>query len=569
MKARGPWLLVPLLLAACASGPSKTEAKAEELLAEGRRQLAAGELEAAAASFEAAAALDGSSVESRVWVVRSWIAEGRVDEALAAADELKEEGAERADLDYLYGLAFHASAVREAAAGGSAYTQGAFEDAARFLATATAADPERYGDAYFALAESAWYASDLPLASEAAARAVELRPEDMAALLLSGRVAFSRYSAARTEGADAAALDGLWEEARAAFEAAVDAGTARAGEERTQYELALAHEQLANLHLWREDQEAAARAFGEALAWDPRALDFNRVREALGGERFAALVLEARAEFAARHPMEKGGAQGAGGANGAAPHPGAALLTWWAAFGVFEQGKLAEAEALFLETVGENPDYVNCWYYVFRAAYGLRQYEQSLIALRAHAAQNRTELVGLLGSDREINLRILEFLVSWLIDPEVQKSERFREAALLAELTTVMAPEEPRYWNNLGLFLRDHGDQLKAEKPAPDPAELAPLWESAYAAYQRTLELAPDHPAYLNDPAVMLHYSLERELERAEAMYVRAIERAEEELAGTALSTSDRDWLETVSRDAAENLEKLREERDSTELGSR
>ena len=271
--------------------------------------------------------------------------------------------------------------------------------------------------------------------------------------------------------------------------------------------------------------------------------------------------------------MERGGRgagdKGAGGANGAVPHAGPALLSWWAAFGAFEQAQLAEAEALFLETVEENPDYVNCWYYVFRAAYGLRQYEQSLIALRAHAAQNRTELVGLLGGDRELNLRILEFLISWLIDPEVQTSERFREAALLAELTTAMAPEEPRYWNNLGLFLRDHGDQLKAEKPAPDPAELAPLWESAYAAYQRTLELAPDHPAYLNDTAVMLHYYLERELERAEAMYARAIERAEEELAGTALSASDRDWFESVSRDAAENLEKLRGERDSTEPGSR
>jgi tetratricopeptide (TPR) repeat protein len=556
--ARGLATLVPALLAACAA-PSRTET----LLDEGRRQLAAGELEAARASFEAAAALD-TGPEARVWVVRSWIAEGRIEEALAACDELKEAGADPADLDYLYGLAFHASALREAAAGGSAYTQGEFEDAARFLSAATEADPERYGDAYFALAEAAWYAADLSTASEAAARAVERRPTDMGTLLLRGRVAFSRYSAARAADAAAPELDGLWEEARAAFEAAVDAGAAGAGAERTQYELALAHGQLANLHLWREDQEAAALAFGEALAWDPRALDFNQVREALGGERFAALVLGAREEFAARHPPD-----GPSGPDGdGATHPGASLLTWWAAFGAFGQGQMAEAEALFLEAVEENPDYVNCWYYIFRTAYGQRAYEQSLIALRTHAAQNQAELLGLLAGDRELNLRILEFLVGWLIDLEEQPRERFREAALVAELTTLVAPAEPRYWNNLGLFLRDHGDQLKLARPAPEPAELEPLWESAYAAYQRALELAPDHPAYLNDTAVMLHYYLKRESERAEAMYARAIERADEELASASLPAADRDWFETVKEDATGNLEKLRRG-DSTQFGSR
>jgi len=558
-------LILFLTLPACASqARSEHEARAgqaPELIAAGRQLLDEGQVAAALERFEAAGEVDGPSLEARFWIARAWLADGRLDEGLAATDELKALGAPEADLAYLYGLGFHAAALQAASAGGGVYTQGQFQDATRFLVEATAADPERYGDAFRPLAEAAWYAADLPVASEAAERAVERRPDDTAALVLRGRVAFSRYSAARADGEPDEVVDQRWTETRSALEAAA-AAFGEPTEEVPQYELAGVFEQLGNLHQWREDSEQAAVAFGQAMAWDPRALDLNRVREALGNERFAATVQDARALFAQRHPAGEGGQP---------THPGVPLLAWWEGFASFELGRMPEAEGAFLQAVEVNPGYANSWYYVFRAAYGRRQYDASLIALRAYWKQDSEGLLAAVAGERELNLRILEFLVGWLIDPDQQVAERFREAAILAEIMTRAVPEEPRYWNNLGLFLRDYGDQLKRKVgAAPGEDELDALYERAMLAYERTLEMVPDHPAYLNDTAVMLHYYLERDLDRAESMYVRAIELADEGLTGKGLSTSDRAWFETARKDAGDNLEKLRRKRErlAAESGS-
>jgi tetratricopeptide (TPR) repeat protein len=279
------------------------------------------------------------------------------------------------------------------------------------------------------------------------------------------------------------------------------------------------------------------------------------VREGLGDERFAVLTAAALEDFSERHA-------------GQPEHPGGPLLAWWAGFAAFENGDLPAAERHFLRAVAAHGGYLNSWYYLFRAAYGQRAYDRALIALRSYWKQDPDGLAAMIEGQRELNLRILEYLVGWLIDPDQQVRERYREASVLAEMMTRAVPDEPRYWNNLGLFLRDYGDQLKLRVPAPAEGELDELWARAFAAYERTLELEPDHPAYINDTAVMLHYYLEEDFDRAEAMYLRAVERAEEELAGKGLSTSDRAWFETALKDAGDNLERLRAKRAALEPGS-
>ena len=549
-------LLLPLAGVALAALPLPQLDSAVDLITEGRRLLEQGEVESALERFEAAVERDEQSVASRVWLVRGWLANGQLDEALTATDELKALGAPKADLDYLYGLGFYANALREASGGGGGvYTQGQFVDATRFLVEATDADAERYGDAFLPLAEAAWYATDLAVASEAAARAVERRPDDTAALLVRGRVAFSRYTDARTNSEPGKLIDQRWAETRDAFEAAV-AAFGQPEEELPQYELAGAWQQRANLHLWREDTERAAIAFGNSMAWDPRATDFNGARTSLDEARFAELVSGARARFDELHPEGTFVETYPGG------HPGRALLAWWSGYAHFEAGQRPAAEQAFLAAIEGNGDFLNSWYYIFRAAYGQREYDQAMIALRSYWRQDPNGLLAKLGEERELSLRILEVMIGWLIDPDKQVVERYAEAALLAEITTQLKPEEPRYWNNLGLFLRDYGDQLKAKLPPPSKAELDELFERAYDAYAYTLEVSPEHPAYLNDTAVMFHYYLEREYDTAEAMYELALERAELELAKTTLSTADRDWFETAKKDAGENLEKLRKKRE-------
>ena len=533
-----------LTLFAAVPAGARAQASVEGLIAEGRSLLEQGKPRTAQERFDRAAVLDGATPRTRVWVVRGWIGRGEVDEALTATDELKKAGAPAADLDYLYGLGFHAAALAEVATGGGTYTQSRFEDSARFLGAATAADGARYSDAFLPLAEAAWYARDLDAAHAAALRAVELRPDDGDAHFLRGRIAFSRYSAARAADGEVAseAVEAHWREALAAFDEAVRAyGNPRKTE--IQWRLAECHLQIGHLHLWKGDVEAAAPAYGAAMIWEPRAVDFTQVHGSIGSEELAALLAEARARFPKRHADD---------------HPGAALLAWWDGYVNYDLWNLPEAEAAFHQAIAGNPDYINAWYYVFRAAYGQRKYGEALVALRANWRQDPISLVAALGTEREKNLAILEYLIGWLLEPEkLLEGEPYREAAVVAEIQTRVVPEEPRYWNNLGLFLRDHGERHEQSLAEPDPELLREIYEQAYAAYIRALDLAPGHPAYLNDTAVLLHYYLRRDWDESQRLYELAIARADEELARDDLSSDLREWYRTARHDAMGNLERL------------
>jgi len=506
--------------------------------------LEAGKPRTAQEHFERAALLDENAPGSRMWVVRGWIAAGDVDEALEATDELKAAGLPQPDLDYLYGLGFHAAALAEVAQGGGTYTQGRFEDAARFLAAATDADPARYRDALLPQAESAWYAQDLDGAHAAVMRAVQLRPDDGDAHALHGRISFSRYSAARASDGEvpSAEAEAHWREALDAFQSAVDAyGSPRKAE--LQAKVAECYQQIGHLHLWKGDVEAAAPAYGAAMAFDPRVLDFGQVQASIGSEAMAAQLAEARARFSKRHADDD---------------PGAALLAWWDGYVNYDLWRLAESEQAFLEAIDANPDYINAWYYVFRAEYGLHKYDQALVALRTNWRQDPISLVAALSTDKEKNLAILEFLIGYLLDPNnVTAAEPHRQAAVLAEIQTRVVPDEARYWNNLGLFLRDHGERHERSLEEPAPELIAEIYEEAYAAYLTALELEPDHPAYLNDTAVMLHYYLKRDWDEAQRLYELAIEHADEALARDDLSNDMREWYTTARGDALGNLRRL------------
>ena len=518
----------------------------DALIDQGRELLAEGETQAALERFEQASARDTESTDARVWIVRGWLAEQRIDDSLQATDELKAAGAPQPDLDYLYGLGFHANALRAVTSGSSGvFTQGEFEDAARFLTSAVEADAERYSDAYLPLAESGWYAQDLAAAHDAVMRAVELRPERSETHMMHGRISFSSYSQAVTDELDPEQVDAHWSEALGAFEQASAAALAalEAGDESARAQAIEATRQIAMLHVWNEDLETAAVAFADGIVLDPWGVDMNQVITYVGGENFLAEIGPARAAYVDREGPDASGV---------------ALLDWWIGFANFGLGRMPEAERAFDQVIAGNPTYTSAWYYLFRAAYGQRDHEGAVFALRAAWHQAPDELVGLIASERDLNLAILEYLAGWLVNEEKQvEGTRPREAAILAEVMTRVAPDEARYWNNLGLFLRDYGEGLQRVRPKPRDEDLEPLWEAAYAAYSRTLELEPDNAGYLNDTAVMLHYHLERDYDLALDMYARAEVLAKAELDREDLSSDLRDWMLIAHRDARNNQKLL------------
>jgi hypothetical protein len=555
--------LSPFLLAATPATVSRASLAAQEspteLIARGRERLEAGDPGQAQQLFDRAAELDLNSAASRVWVVRGWIALGRAADALPAIDELKAAGAPAADVEYLFGLAFFAKAKQAIDQGSAgAYTQGELEDAAGYLERATRADSERYRDALLPLAEAAWYAQKLDLAIDAAARAVARSPSDPMAHALLGRAAFSQFVAQKDDPAAAEAAEASWKKAVEGFERAAKLfGEPR--EPQRQRLLADLHVQLAHAHQWKAvaaqaeaekeaaerakaSQERAHAALERAMEWDPSAVDFARLSQDLDMEALEALLARASKAYG-RHHSER--------------DPGGALLDWWLGYAHYAQQEHAEAEPAFTRAVTRNPGFVNSWYYIFRSAYALQDYGRAVEALRKGNAAHAPSLVQALAGERDLNIQILTYLEGWSANPQKHGGKSLLEdAALMSELLTQLAPDNAQYWNNLGLFLRDHGEGLSRKK-GTDPEELAQLWERAYQAYQKTLELAPDHPAYLNDTAVMLHYYLKRDFARAKEMYQRSNERAKEELARKDLSEGDREWFQIALRDSADNLRKL------------
>jgi Tfp pilus assembly protein PilF len=530
--------------AAPAPAPASASASASDrpdevslLIEQGRQALEKKKIAEAGQFFAEAEKKDGGTLRTKTWVIRAWMEDGRINDSLNAIDALDREGAQGPAMDYLYGMAFAAKARDYIATGtGGAAVQMSLDDAVRFLEKAIRADPALARDAYLPLAEAAWYARKLDVARPAAEKAVARAPEDYYAQFMLGRIALAQYGATRVTADKVAEADANWETARKSLARAAELlGKPESPELVDQ--LARVQVDLAHTYVWKEKLDDAQRAYADAIGWKPALVDLPQVRTLLGSERFLA-ALESAASAIQTHPL--------------AEAPDVATVQWWLGWSRYEQKQYDKADAAFSEAVAKWPGYANSWYYIMLSRYHQRDYEGSAAALRRHFDTDPADLVASIGESPETNLRIVDFLVGWLGD-----KERFEEAAILSDVQTAVDPANSRYWNNSGLFWRDAGDALrKTDRPGAAAESLA-AFEKSWKAYTKALELEPDNPAFLNDAAVILHYYLDREPERAKAMYERAAERAAIELERKDLAPEVRELYQTALRDSKNNLEKL------------
>jgi tetratricopeptide (TPR) repeat protein len=472
-----------------------------------------------------------------MWVIRGWMEDGRINDALNAIDGLDREGLKGASIDYLYGMAFALKARGYIALGtGGSEIGMSLDDAVMYLERAVKEDPELARDAFLPLAEAAWYGQKLDVARPAAEKAVARASADPDAHFMLGRVALSQYSAERVTAENVAAADANWETARKALAKAAELMGKPTDAARVD-QLARIRVDLGHTYVWKEKFDEARREYAEAISWKPGLVDMARVHSLIGGERFRGMM-----EMAASS-MEG--------------HPGThdadvAAVQWWLGWARYEQKDYAQADKAFSTAAAKWPEYVNSWFYIALSRYHQQDYEGSVAALRRHFDEDPSDLVATIGQSSETNLRIVDFLVGWLA-----KKDRFEEAAILSDVQAAVDPKNPRFWNNVGLFRRDAGDALR-DSGRPGAAEEAVAeYEKSWAAYGKALEIEPENPAYLNDAAVILHYCLDRDLERAKAMYEKSQERAKIELARTDLTPEVRKVFEIALRDSKNNLEKL------------
>lgn len=515
----------------------------DELIARGRAAFDAGRVADAQTIFESAVAKDQGSLRTRVWVLRCWLAQGRINDALNTTDELARGGAKGAEIDYLYGVAFALVARKHIEQqNGGGLVEMNLKDAVAFLDKATKADPARFSDAFALLAESAWHAQDLDVARAAAEKAVVVQPKSADAALMLGRVALAQYSAAAgyaatgPAGDKAPQADNDWQTARDALEKAIALlGDPKEPELATK--LAKTHIDLGHAFKWKEQNDEAAKHYGLAIAIDPSVANYQQLLGALGKERFLA-ALEA-------------GAKGFAEKNGADTNADATLL-WWLGWARFDQKQYAKADEALSAAVKKSPSFFNSWYYIALSRYYQQNYDGAIDALRRNFEENTPDLVASIQTNAELNLKILDFLVGYCA-----QKQRALDAAILSEIQANVAPQTSDYWNNTGLFYRDAGARLRKSESADDKKLAASYFEKAYASYSRALDLAPDNPSLLNDTAVMLHYYLDRDADKAKAMYKKAAERAEAELKRDDLNPDVRELYQTALRDSKNNLEKL------------
>ena len=511
----------------------------DQLLKDGRARLDEGKLPEALSLFEAAEKLD-PTIKTRQWVLRTWIAQARVNDALDQIDALAKHGAQGPAVDYLYGMAFAQKAkgyIAEGVSGGIVAM--AFTDAVEFLKSATKAEPELYGDAFLPLAESAWYSQDLETARAAAEKAVAARPKDGDAAAMLGRVAFSQYASLREDKQRAPDAEAAWTAARDAFTRAAELYGATP-DAASRAKGADASMQIGWLHVWKAQGDEATQRFGTAIGLDPAAVDFGRLRESLTGEQFVTALEEGGKLYETVHGKDT---------------TGDALLQWWLGYGRYGVKRYEESEAAFTRAVTKWPAFTNSWYYIALSRYFRQDYDGTIAALRTHYGLSADDAVASIRSNEEENLRILDYLIGM----KASKAANL-DAAFLSELETLVVPDRAAYWNNLGLFLRDEAEARQQRQRSMSPEEhkqVMDLHERAYSAYRKALELAPEDPNYLNDAAVMLHYNLDRDLDQARAWYVKAAERATAELARKDLPSDLRTLRQTALTDATNNLAKL------------
>jgi tetratricopeptide (TPR) repeat protein len=83
-------------------------------------------------------------------------------------------------------------------------------------------------------------------------------------------------------------------------------------------------------------------------------------------------------------------------------------------------------------------------------------------------------------------------------------------------------------------------------------------YEESYSFYRKALDLDPTNPSYLNDTALILHYHLHRDLDKAEEMYEEAIAKANLLLEEKGLNQAKVEEIRVALQDAKNNLRRLK-----------
>ncbi len=399
-------------------------------------------------------------------------------------------------------------------------------DAAQFAATVLATDPT-HEESRLVLAQARYLLGDWDEAVAQAEEAARRHPQRAGAHVLLGRIAGDRFRAllreqaeTRPTGQEAADLVGRIDAQRRLAQQSYRRA-AELDPKKPHPHAALG--QLA----WIDRKFDAARAhFGDALAVDPDApVDHDGMWSGVDWQTRAAFYETVRKRYAA-------------GTDALPSH--AATLEFHEGRARFDGGQWADASALFDRALANNPAATNNHYYLFLCAYHAGEHDRAERHAAAYAAAGAPAFAdvmrSLVGDRRAEVAAIVQFLADRAFAQHRVPASR--------DLNHVIAcyKDSADAWNNHAFLCRETG-----------------RFDDALASYQHALEKEPDSPQLLNDCAVILQYHLPSEgnVQKARAMYERALQLAARQLADERVQGPERDRAQQAKRDAEANLRAL------------
>ena len=534
--------LLPATTQACASTTAPRVAIAQEQvdakLMTGQLLLERGDVEGAMKAFEEAAALEPNTLRTRMWIVRGWMELGRTNDAYNAIDELA-KAHKGVEIDYLYGMAFAIDAKRGIETGQAGPMTGEkIQDALQFLSGVVKTHAQQLPDALPMLCWAAWESQRLEDGRAAAETYTRVRSSKADAHYQLGRFALAQYQRDQADEGKKDVAEQHWQAAKKSFGDAAKLleGKTEPAERALFARVAI---DLGHVHAWKKELDPAVAQYGKGFGLDPTIANYGQILAALGQEKLLAAL-----ELGATDFVKHWGAE----------NPADATLVWWLGWARLQQKQYETAEAAFASAVKKFPGYVNSWLYIAVCRFSRQDKSGAVEAVKKHYELNATDLAASINQNPAYNLAMLDSLVGFCATKDPVRN---LDAAVLSEAQSLAKPDEVRYWNNAGLFYRDAGEPLGRSKDEAKKKQAMALWEKAYECYSQALALQPDDPAILNDTAVMLHYYLDRDLERAKEMYKRSNVRAKELLEKGGLDAERKDLYEIALRDSGNNLRKL------------
>lgn len=522
----------------------------------GKQQLFDGDVDGAVASFAEAHSASGGDVATELWVLRGRVAKGDVDGAFDRIVAIDASGeADGPDLSYVIGAARFATAEGMAAAGSGA-APGAYQEAAGYLKDATSAAPDGYPDAWAMLATSGLRGGDLEAATTAVTRALELR-DDTETRVLAAKVRTQRGIALlgkeSTKDAGQAFLRQAVEDTDAAAsnleEASKNANT-----------LADIHLQKGMALVYLAERDAAKDAYAEALRWNPTMADYGQMMAWLKGEDADALFIQALREGADRFEEQWGEDERAD-----------ALLHWWLGYAEHFALEYDASIASFETALAKSPNYTSCHWYIglshWRKAEAVTGDEAKVQehlsaaadAWEAHASKNRSEFAATAMAQGNIAFIGRAVQQTWK-DGRPDLSNVL--AARFGDLLVLANPNDALNWSSAGVVNRDAGLAVQRREPEDPPKSAEAYFERSLDCYERAITLER-RPEFLNDGAVILHYYLERDYDKAIEMYDAAEALAVEWLENgghdfTGEAPDAKQVVETALRDSRNNRAALK-----------